>query len=70
MAIFSLLTAYCTNPGYIPKGYRYDIDKINKTDLALYHYCMLAREKLLLNYDIDVATTYEGFKMRSKTFKV
>jgi len=69
LAIWSLLTAYWINPGYIPKGYRYDTDKINKTDLALYHYVMLAREKKLIDHP-STATNYEEFRQRSKTFKV
>lgn len=69
MAIWSLLTAYCINPGYIPKGYRYDTEKINKTDLALFQYVMLAREKQLIDHTSN-ANNFEEFRQRSKTFIV
>jgi hypothetical protein len=35
MVIWSLLATLLTDPGSIPKHYRYNDDRINKTDLAL-----------------------------------
>ena len=33
--MWSLLATFLTDPGFIPKHYRYNDGKINKTDLAL-----------------------------------
>jgi len=47
--VWSLLTTNLIDPGYVPRGYRYEMEKINKTDLTLYQYTLLAKEQKIID---------------------
>ncbi len=47
MSIWSLLATMCTDPGFVPKNYEYDVTKMNRTMESLYNFVGLHQDALL-----------------------